>query len=632
MRRLLLLLVACALCLLPVDTTAGEPAEWTILVYMTADTDLEAHGVGDLAEMCRARQSPKVRVVVQCDRAENDEEEEGYTGIEVGKLGNFDGTKRLLIGAGDVTAVQDLGEANMGDPKTLAAFIGWGIKAYPARHTAIVFWDHGAGWPGYGGDDSHDHDMLDLHEVAQGLGVGLEAGGLAKFDWIGFDCCLMSSLEVMQAVQPYGAVLVSSEELEPGEGWHYETWLSKLADHPALESDALGEVIADSYKAFFDQNQDADVRESGANITLSVVDLGKVPVLTEAVTELGAVLGDMMEATGSDWLKIAESLHDAEQYSDTGHHDLVDFVELLAHHGVPDKTCEKVRDAVRLCVLHHVGSKGHPRSYGVSIYFPRTLAGEESGNPLDQYRPFAAAPGWLDALTAFHSLAAQDESVPAIGDLQTSAGEVGAGEHADITAQIVVDDIADAWFVLAEKDDDGTQTLIGMIPTPVQEHLDADFDGNWLAIGDAEHQLVAPITAFEEVDEAGEAYIVQVPALYRTPKSGRQQMVTLYFWVDFDEQDNFVGEFIYAFKDTDYGPSEVELEAGGKILPVYTVVTPDGEMQMRPVVDEEALTLDEDGLDLVEEDLPPATYSVGFVVQDYAGNTGEALTEVTIEE
>ena len=39
----------------------------------------------------------------------------------------------------------------MGDPRTLVDFASWGITAYPAKHYALIFWDHGASWPGVAG-------------------------------------------------------------------------------------------------------------------------------------------------------------------------------------------------------------------------------------------------------------------------------------------------------------------------------------------------------------------------------------------------------------------------------------------------------------------------------------------------
>ena len=46
----------------------------------------------------------------------------------------------------DGRLVGDIGEVNMGDPNTLTDFVKWGLETFPARHTALVLWDHGGGW------------------------------------------------------------------------------------------------------------------------------------------------------------------------------------------------------------------------------------------------------------------------------------------------------------------------------------------------------------------------------------------------------------------------------------------------------------------------------------------------------
>lgn len=635
MRRLFLAAAFVLVMFLPAGSDpAPAKADWTILVYMTADTNLEAHGLGDLAEMVHAKHSDQVRVIVQCDRAEDDDEETGHTGMEVGELGNFKGTKRLAIGTDDVVQIADIGEADMGDPKTLADFIAWGVKAYPAQHTALVFWDHGAGWPGYGGDESAHEDMLDLHELDAGLSAGMKSAGLTAFDIIGFDCCLMAALEVMNAVTPYGRTLICSEQLEPGEGWNYDAWLSALVANPAMPPAEIGADICDSFKAFFDEHPEKDVREQGVNITLAAVDSGKVPALVAAVDALATkLLAGLHDGGRQAWLKLAKSLYAAEEYSDTGHHDLADLAAKLKGCGA-DAECDAVLKAVAAAVTHHIGSRGCPRSHGISIWFPRQLQAEErDGKPVDPlaaYAPCACVRSWAELVQAYHAIAGEDDAAPGVTGLATSDADLAPGEHANLAAQVAAEDVAEAWFVLAEKGENDQKVIIGMIPTD-PEKLDDDFDGNWMAIGDKDQKLVAPITSFEEVDDANDVYIVGVPAIYRTPKAGHEIRVTLYFQMDIDEKDKFAGEFIYAIEETEAGPGEIDLEVGGKILPIYQVVNAKGELEEHTVHDGAALTLDEDGLDMVEEDLPAGHYLVGYVVEDYAGNTAEALTEIAVE-
>lgn len=107
-------------------------ANWTILVYLAGDNNLDGAGVADLLEMKKTGSSGAVNVVAQFDRA-------GHKGT----------TKRYLLRKGTslaADAVADLGETNTGAPGVLKEFLTWGIKTYPAQHYAVVLWNHGAGW------------------------------------------------------------------------------------------------------------------------------------------------------------------------------------------------------------------------------------------------------------------------------------------------------------------------------------------------------------------------------------------------------------------------------------------------------------------------------------------------------
>ena len=75
------------------------------------------------------------------------------------------------------------------------------VDVAPADHYAIILWDHGS-MTGIGADESHS-DVLEGWEIAVGLETGLASTGIT-LDFIGFDACLMASLEVASVVAPYG--------------------------------------------------------------------------------------------------------------------------------------------------------------------------------------------------------------------------------------------------------------------------------------------------------------------------------------------------------------------------------------------------------------------------------------------
>src|SRR3989442_10858296 len=94
-------------------------AEWTILVYMDADNNLEDAGIADFLEMASVGSTSLVKIVVEFDRAV------GYNN----SYGDWTTTKRFLVTQGMIptpaAALSDLGEVNMADPANLTNFVTW---------------------------------------------------------------------------------------------------------------------------------------------------------------------------------------------------------------------------------------------------------------------------------------------------------------------------------------------------------------------------------------------------------------------------------------------------------------------------------------------------------------------------
>ena len=66
------------------------------------------------------------------------------------------------------------------------------------------------------------------------------AGMAGKVDLIFSDTCLNGMVEVAEQLKDYATCIVGSEELEPGDGWEYHEWLSRMSDDPPADADAVG--------------------------------------------------------------------------------------------------------------------------------------------------------------------------------------------------------------------------------------------------------------------------------------------------------------------------------------------------------------------------------------------------------
>ena len=110
----------------PRDNTA----EWTVMVYLDADNNLESAGIDDINEMEMVGSTGDVNIVVQADR---------IPGYDISNS-DWTNTRRYYI-AQDFDPVQinsefnDLGELNMGDPQTLIDFTDWATINCPANRS-----------------------------------------------------------------------------------------------------------------------------------------------------------------------------------------------------------------------------------------------------------------------------------------------------------------------------------------------------------------------------------------------------------------------------------------------------------------------------------------------------------------
>ncbi len=417
-----------------------KPKQWTIMVYLAGDNNLDSAGVADLAEMKSVGSTDQVTIVAQFDRS-----------------GRNSVTNRYLLRKGTTLAedlVTALGETNTGDPAVLADFVTWAVTTYPARRYMLVIWNHGSGW-----DDSNLYqdtyfsgaappvirkgrvisaarsatpiepvrmgtaraavkrarralfqptvismvssraiafddqakdflDNIELKRVLTGIRRRLEQ----KIDILGFDACLMSMVEVAYQIRDSVNLTCGSEEEEPGDGWPYDTILKSLTARPSMTPPDLAKVIVDRYLASYKPRD---------GVTLAAANLAGIGPLVDAVNQLGRALTPLLTDAGARSTVIAlrsqvqEYTAPYDQYCDLA--DLCDLlVERVANPGL-GRACQTVHAALGKVIIAS-GAKG-PRvahSHGISVYFPKKTV-----SPLYSTLDFAKRRGWAAFIDAY---------------------------------------------------------------------------------------------------------------------------------------------------------------------------------------------------------------------------------------
>ncbi|MDP7422245.1 MAG: clostripain-related cysteine peptidase, partial [bacterium] len=343
----LLVSVNCVICQSATNNDYGivinkryvEPAEWTFMVFVNGDNDLEQAAIEDLNEMEQVGSSAGVNIIVQIDRSSGFSWD-GYFDDDTSN-GNWQGAKRYYVTRDSNTAIinspeiQDLGEIDMGDPDVLVDFATWTISNYPAQRYALVLWNHGSGLgveydrskrlsPRAISYDDDSGNNISINELGTALS-GITANTGVRLDLLGFDACLMAMIEIDYQVMSYADTAVSSEELEPGDGWDYQGLLAALTGNPEMTSLQFGAEIVRTFAADYGPFGDT---------TLSTINLKHINSAAQALDALARLLATNCSKYRD---QIELSRRQTQQYQVATYIDLYDFVDKIKAH-VSDST------------------------------------------------------------------------------------------------------------------------------------------------------------------------------------------------------------------------------------------------------------------------------------------------------
>ena len=279
--------------------------------------------------------------------------------------------QRYEVKGGKFELIETIENANMGETETLTDFLTWGQEHYSTKDSMLVLWDHGAGaTKGVCYDENYSFDSLTLKE----LKTALEDAKLKnRFDMIGFDACLMASIETAYYVYNYADYMLASEEIEPSGGWDYKALcevFSKSKDYVEI-----GKTVCDAYI-----QKCKDRKKLYA--TLSLYDLSQTPQLMNQCSAAIEYIENY--ARKADYFsEVMEAMKTCEKFggdnSFQGTANMLDFTDFV------DKvTGEEYKELIDLSgfVLYSVNS-GQRKNGGVSFYYPAIYNEQEVQDYID---------------------------------------------------------------------------------------------------------------------------------------------------------------------------------------------------------------------------------------------------------
>lgn len=398
-----------------IDITVDSSAlaDWTVMVYLDADNNLEEDGLDDFNEIEAVSEltGANINVIVLMDRISGHSSEDGnWTGAKIYRVtpdGNTSsiGSERLACSSLGLTSISANGEEiNMGDPTTLGKFVDFCQADYPANRYFLILWNHGGGWREIG--DKRDNLKTDIFKDVCWDDTSGESAYLYNYevresltgkgiDVIGFDACLMGMIEVAYELAGVADYMIASPQTEPGGGWNYTYWLSDFltTDLSPME---LMRVVVEAY---------AQEYSGEAATTLAGYDLSQIGPVMTALDNFALEMISLSNTWWSSWgvnynnyalQQLNGALDTMERFDEN--YDLYDLVDIA------DKSSSAALISALSNFIPYEWNNpsgdifsGDPNSHGLAIYFGM------NSEYIDDYRSvnrFNADSKWTDYLEA----------------------------------------------------------------------------------------------------------------------------------------------------------------------------------------------------------------------------------------
>lgn len=323
----------------------------TIMVYICG-TDLESkNGMAssDIQEMASASFGDNVNLIL-------------YTGgCKKWKINGISNQVHQIyqIKNGELICLEEnQGSKSMTDPETLTSFIRYCKKNFPANRNQLIMWDHGGGSvSGFGYDEKKaSSGSMDL----SGIDSALTNAGV-QFDFIGFDACLMATAETALMLNKHADYMIASEETEPGIGWYYTNWLTKLGNDTSLPTVEIGKFIVDDFVSTCAK------KCRGQKTTLSVIDLAEFShTVPEKLNSFAKSISTLL--TNEEYKTVSDARYTTREFAANTKIDQVDLAHLALN--MNNTEGKSLSDAILNAVKYNRTSSNISNAYGISIYFP----------------------------------------------------------------------------------------------------------------------------------------------------------------------------------------------------------------------------------------------------------------------
>ena len=397
----------------------------TVMVYMCG-ADLEsrsAMGTKDLQEMLNATLGKKLKLIVFTGGSASWRNDK--VSSKVNQIWQIDN--------GRMTCLDDnAGTASMTNPATLSYFIQYCAKNFKANRYALILWDHGSGSvSGYGYDEKNPRSgSMSL----AGLNTAFQNGGV-KFDFIGFDACLMATVENALMCSKYADYLIASEETEPGIGWYYTDWLTAWGGDTSMATLDIGKQICDDFVS------KCATTCRGQQTTLAVIDLAELEhTVPSKLTAFSKSVSSMI--TNKEYQTVSAARNGSREFAQSSRIDQVDLTDLCGNLNTKESQALAgvLKEAVKYNRINNISN-----AHGLSIYFPYNKVSNVD-KAVSTYEAIGMDDSYAQAIRDFAGMEVSGQAVtggsssviPSLfGSLGSSSGYSSAASSQDVIGDLL---------------------------------------------------------------------------------------------------------------------------------------------------------------------------------------------------
>ena len=400
---------------IPTSTPAPIPGTKLLAIYMVG-SDLEEDylsGTSDFKELVQGHHSLITDHVVEVIVAFGGANKDGWRGMKFANMDQIiaDGQDQQF---GNETSpgsylYQD-NNANMDDEESLTLFLTYIRETYPGfEQRFLTFWDHGNTYRGFGGDTNFPYDYLDMNEITRSF----ELSHSDIFDLIGFDACLMASIEVAKVVEPYANYMIASEEEEPGHGWLWSEVIQVYAEQDDIVE--AGKLMVDNFVQNVHEYEDK-------RKTLSLLDLNRYDELVAALDPVVTLMNhqilfdDEYAAPVASTITRSGAFGESERDDSRSSIDLKHFALLLSEDFAGTElgsNLEELIVAIDQFVIHSNHDGSRPYAHGIAIAPP-----EDTDSTYSTYK---LNDTWLQFENSYAALRSADTIAPTIVEQSSNA-------------------------------------------------------------------------------------------------------------------------------------------------------------------------------------------------------------------